>query len=412
MVQGIVIVGAGHSAGQLAVHLRQEGHEGSIVLVGAETHVPYQRPPLSKAFLAGSVAEDSLFIRPPASYQDAAIELKLSTVVARIDREHKVVVSAGGEHIAYDRLVLATGGRARPLSVPGWNGRAVHSLRTIDDALRIRCAFAPGRRLVIIGGGYIGLEVAAVAIQCGMHVTVLEAAPRVLARVAAPQLSAFYEQVHRRAGVDVRTATEVVAITDETVGGRAMHRVHCSDGSALDADLVLVGVGQIPNTELAQAAGLEVDNGIVVDEAARTSDPAILAIGDCASHYNAFAGRRVRLESVQNAIELARCAAATLCDKLRPYRIIPWFWSDQYQLKLQMVGLSDGYEEMVMRGSFASESFICFYLRGGRVIAADAVNRPVDFMHTKRFIAEGGGALSAQALADESCALKASPDRT
>lgn len=295
------------------------------------------------------------------------------------------------------------------MTVPGCNGHGVFSLRTIDDVLRIRREFEPGRRLVIIGAGYIGLEVAAVAIRCGLRVTVLEAATRVLARVVAPQLSAFYEQVHRRAGVEIRTGTEVVSIDEVVVGNRRIRNVHCSDGTELDADLVLVGIGLVPNTDLAEVAGLEVDNGIVVDELARSSDPAILAIGDCANHYNEFAGRRMRLESVQNAMEQARTAAATLCGKLRPYQVIPWFWSDQYHLKLQMAGFAPGYEEMVLRGSFELESFICFYLRDGRVVAVDAVNRPADFMHAKRLIAEGGRGLSTRALADESCSLKASP---
>ncbi|MDO9599040.1 MAG: FAD-dependent oxidoreductase [Azoarcus sp.] len=401
-----MVVGGGHAAGELAVSLRQEGYTGRILIVGAESHLPYQRPPLSKAFLSGKVAQEGLAIRPAVSYEKAAIDLSLSTKIVRIDRAGSFAVSANGEEIPYDRLVLATGGRARQLTVPGWNGRGVFSLRTIDDVLRIRREFKPGRRLVIIGAGYVGLEVAAVAIQCGLHVTVLEAAERVLARVVAPQLSAFYEQVHRRAGVEIRTGTEVVSIDAETVGTLGLLNLRCSDGTALGADLVLVGIGLVPNTELAEAAGLDVDNGIVVDEFARSSDPKILAIGDCANHFNEFAGRRMRLESVQNAIELARTAAATLCGKVRPYRVIPWFWSDQYHLKLQMAGLSHGYQEMVLRGTFESESFICFYLQGGRVIAADAVNRPADFMHTKRLIAEGGTSLSAHALADESCSLK------
>lgn len=404
----IYIVGAGHAGGELAFALRQQGWGGAISIVGDEAHPPYQRPPLSKAYLKGEVAAPSLYLRQPAAYQKADIGLILSRRVERIGRAGKKLVFDDGREVTYSKLALATGGRARRMTLTdaprAERTSNFHYLRNIDDVTAIRSRFEAGRRLVVIGGGYVGLEVAASAIACGVQVTVLEALPRVLARVTAPEMSAFYEQMHRDAGVDVRTNVEVTGL-EFTADGSLVTGVHVTGGAMLPADFVVVGIGLLPNTELAQAAGLSVDNGIVVDEYAVTSDPDIVAAGDCTSHPSAFCGRRIRLESVPNAVEQARIAAATLAGKPRIYDAVPWFWSDQYDLKLQMTGLSQGYDQFVLRGSMSSKSFAAFYLREGRLIACDTVNRAQEFMVAKRLVA-ACRSFDPAALADESVPLK------
>lgn len=405
----VVIVGAGHATGEFATALRQEGFKGRIVACGDEPHPPYQRPPLSKAYLAGDTSLDSLYIRPRSSYEKAQIELNLGVRAEEIDRKNKRVVLSDGHALEYTHLVLNTGGRARRLTMPGAD--RAHGLsnfryvRTIDDVDELRCHMQQGQRLVIVGGGYIGLEVAAHAVKRGMQVTVLEALPRVLARVTAPEISAFYERIHRAAGVDIRTGVEVQGFEFDP-SQQAVSGILCADGTCVPADVVVAGIGLVPNTELAQAAGLAVENGIVVDEYTRTSDPDIYSAGDCTNHPSALYGRRVRLESVPNAVGQARTAAAALCGKLNPYNAVPWFWSDQYHFKLQMAGLSQGYDELVVRGSMDNESFAAFYLRQGKIISADTVNRPQEFMLAKRFIA-AGATIDPKLLADESIPVKA-----
>jgi 3-phenylpropionate/trans-cinnamate dioxygenase ferredoxin reductase subunit len=394
MEPGVVIVGAGTAAGELAAKLRQAGYAGAVTLVGAEAHLPYHRPPLSKLFLAGEVDEDSLLLRPASTYDKLDIGFRGNIRVTRIDRAAKAVTLADGSTLPYRWLVLATGGQARTLTCPGAELAGVFTLRGIADSRAIRGAMAPGRRLVIIGGGYIGLEVAAIAIKRGLAVTVIEAAPRVLARVAGAEISAFYEQAHRDAGVTILTGQSVTALTPradppagaDTTRPRHVGAVTLADGTAIPADLVIAGIGLIPHTELAEAAGLQVQNGIWVDEYCRTDDPAILAIGDCANHPCPFLGRRVRLESVPNAIEQSRVAADTIVGKLNPYTAVPWFWSDQYDLKLQAVGLIDGHDQVVLRGTYESRAFLLFYLRAGRLIAADAVNKPGEFLVARRLV--------------------------
>ncbi|MDX5373318.1 MAG: FAD-dependent oxidoreductase [Pseudomonadaceae bacterium] len=401
-----IIIGAGHAGGELAIALRNEGWEGRILLLGEEAHLPYHRPPLSKAYLAGSVEKSSLAIRPQAAYERANVEFIGGARVVRIDRTNQRLELADGSQLAYTRLAIATGGRPRPLAVP--NAAAAercgnfHYLRILDDVERIRAQLAPGKRLAIVGGGYIGLEVAASAVQQGLQVTVLEALPRVLQRVTAAELSAYYERKHREAGVDIRTQVQVA---DLEVAGDAVTALLCADGSRLETDLVVVGIGLIANTELAAEAGLAVDNGILVDEHAQTSDPHIYAAGDCTNHPNPLLGRRLRLESVPNALEQSRVAAANMAGKAKAYASVPWFWSDQYELKLKMVGLSEGYERLVLRGDPASDSFSAFYLQGDRVLAADTVNRPQDFIAAKRLVAEGIAVTDAQ-LADDGRPLK------
>ena len=401
-----IIIGAGHAGGELAIALRNEGWEGRILLLGEETHLPYHRPPLSKAYLAGSMEKSSLSIRPQLAYDKANVEFFGGVRVVRIDRANKRLELADGKQLAYDKLAIATGGRPRPLTVP--NAAAAercanfHYLRTLDDVELIRAQMAPGKRLAIVGGGYIGLEVAAAAVAQGLQVTVLEALPRVLQRVTAAELSAYYERKHREAGVDIRTSVQVA---DLEVTGEVVSAVICADGSRLETDLVVVGIGLIANTELAAEAGLAVDNGILVNEYAQTNDPDIHAAGDCTNHPNPLLGRRLRLESVPNALEQSRVAAAGMAGKLKAYASVPWFWSDQYELKLKMVGLSEGFERLVLRGEPASDSFSAFYLKDGKLLAADTVNRPQDFIAAKRLVAEGI-AVTAEQLADDSRPLK------
>lgn len=402
-IRTVVIVGGGQAGGETAAELRKLGFDGRVVIVGEEPFLPYKRPPLSKAYLAGSVAEDSLYMMQQASLDKAKIEYRGGARVERIDRAAKQLHLADGSVIEYDKLVLATGGRARPIPAPGADRPNVFLLRTIADVQAIRARCSEGKRVTIVGGGFIGLEAAAVLVKHGLKVTVLEGLPRVLARVTCPEVSAFYERMHREAGVDLRTGVGVAAFEGEP----EVTRVRFADGGHVDTDLVIVGIGVVANTELAQAAGLEVDNGIVVDEHARTSDPDIYAAGDCTNHPSAFLGRRVRLESVQNAMEQARAAARNLFGKTEVYQMVPWFWSDQYDLKLQMVGISTGYDRIVLRGDPATQrNFAVFYLdKAGHMIAADTVTRPQDFMFAKKLVAAKAVIDPAQ-LADEAVALK------
>lgn len=397
-----VIVGAGQAGGDLASALRQLGYPGRIILIGEESAVPYRRPPLSKAFLSGDMAEEALYIKTREAYAKHDIELRTGLRVQAIDRAARTLTLADGGCLAYDKLALTTGGRPRRLDLPGADKPNVHYVRTIDDINRLREQFKAGKRLVIVGGGYIGLEVAAVGIKKGLQVTLVEAMPRLLARVTGPELSQYYEQVHRRHGVDIRLGAGVQAME----GGSQVEAVVLQDGTRVPADIVIVGIGLIPNTELAEKAGLAVDNGIVVDLYAQTEDPDIVAAGDCTNHDNGFCGRRLRLESVPNASEQARVAAASICGQRIPHASVPWFWSDQYNLKLQMAGLSQGYDRAVVRGSMSADSFVAFYLRDGVVIALDSVNRPADFMAGKKMVA---GRLRADpaTLADETVSLKA-----
>jgi 3-phenylpropionate/trans-cinnamate dioxygenase ferredoxin reductase subunit len=398
----VVIIGGGQAGGEVAAELRKLGFDGRVIIFGDEAFLPYKRPPLSKAYLAGTLTEEQLYTMQAASLEKAHIEYRGGMAVAKIDRAGKTVALTDGTTLAYDHLVLATGGRPRPMPVPGAELGNVFLFRSITDVQKVRTQCAAGKHVAIVGGGFIGLEAAAVLLKQGLKVTVLEGLPRVLARVTCPEVSEFFERMHREAGVDLRTGVAVQGFEGDGV----VKRVRLGDGSTLDTDFVVVGIGLIPNVELAVDAGLAVDNGIVVDQYARTDDPFIYAAGDCTNHPSDFLGRRVRLESVQNAMEQGRAAARNIMGRNEAYQNVPWFWSDQYDLKLQMVGVSTGFEQMVVRGDPATQrNFAVFYLKGGRVIAADAISRPQDFMFAKKMVAVGAVIDPAQ-LADDSIAIK------
>lgn len=398
-----VVLGAGHAAAQLVVSLRQQGWQGGITLVGEEPVLPYQRPPLSKAYLAGQMSPEQMLIRNAAAYEKADVNLRLGMRAERIDRLHQQVHLSTGEVLDYSALALTLGARVRELPVPGADLPGVFYLRTLADLDRIKAhaAAAGCRRAVMVGGGYIGLETAAGLRRLGLSVTLLEAMPRLLQRVTSAEVSAFYQRVHTEEGVDLRCGQSVQRILGKT----AVTAVQCEDGEIFPADLVIVGIGVLPNVELAAEAGLDIGHGIRVNAFAQTSDPLIVAAGDCTEFFSEVHGRALRLESVPHAMAQAGCAAATLCGKPVAYQAQPWFWSDQYDLKLQMAGLSQGHEQAVVRGdSRQGRSFSVFYLAAGRVQAVDCVNRPKDFMLGKKLIA-AAAEISPDALADESSDL-------
>ncbi|MDH5312101.1 MAG: FAD-dependent oxidoreductase [Gammaproteobacteria bacterium] len=399
----IAVVGAGHAAGQLLVSLRQRNYAGRITLVGDESWYPYQRPPLSKKFLLGELAVERLFVKPPSFYDDPGLSVRLGEEVGAIDTGAKALRTSRGDVVPYDSLVLATGASPRRLGLPGADLGGIHYLRSIGDVEAIRPGLVPGCRLTVIGAGYIGLEVAAVARMLGARVTVVEKLERVLSRVVSPAVSSFYEVEHRAQGVEFRLGADVLGFD----GSRRVAAVRTSAGP-VEADLVIVGIGVAPNTILAATAGLATDDGIVVDTRCRTTGEAIFAIGDCTNHPNPLLGRRLRLESVHNALEQAKTAAANLCGEALEYAQIPWFWSDQYDLKLQIAGISEGYDQTVLRGDPASRSFACLYLRQGRLLAVDAINRARDFMQAKPLIA-AGAVIDPALLADANSALQDLP---
>jgi 3-phenylpropionate/trans-cinnamate dioxygenase ferredoxin reductase subunit len=401
MDESVVVVGAGQAAAQLIASLRGDGFAGAITLIGEESYIPYQRPPLSKAFLAGELAADRLFIKPEEFYVGAQCALMLDMRATSIDRARKTVKLSDGREVPYTTLALTTGSRIRELPLPGAGLPGCYYLRGIADVERLQNLLKPGARVAIIGAGYIGLEVAAVARKRMLNVTVLEALPRVMARAACEPISAFYENEHRKAGVDIRCGIKIEAIVKD---GDAL-AVKTSSGN-VPADFILIGIGILPNVELAAAAGLKVDNGIVVDQFARTEDPAIYAIGDCTNHPCAYAvGGRARLESVQNAIDQAKHAAATICGKPKPYNEVPWFWSDQYDLKLQIAGVAAPGDAVVLRGDPAARSFAAFRLRDGVIVAVEAVNAAPEYMMGRRLIA-ARARVAPDRLADKAVPMK------
>tara|TARA_R110002051_G_scaffold220360_2_gene284299 strand:- start:130 stop:1335 length:1206 start_codon:yes stop_codon:yes gene_type:complete len=376
----ILIIGAGHAGGAVAALLRQYGHEGPVFLVGDEASAPYQRPPLSKAWLKGEATGDDLLLRPISFYAEHDITLRTGMIATAIDRDEKQVRFADGTVESYDVLILATGSTARRLSIPGADRPDLLELRTLEDAERLKAVLRPGSRLVVVGGGYVGLEAAASARALGAEVVVLERMDRVLARVASETLSAFYTDLHRTHGVDIRTGVEVTAFED---GG-----VRLVDGSIVAADAVLVGVGGLACDGLARAAGLTCDNGVVVDETARTSDPSIYALGDMTFRpLPVHGGRMQRLESVPNALEQAKQAAAAITARPAPAPEVPWFWSDQYEAKLQIAGLPHDADRQLVRGDPAAGSFAVFHLHGDRIVCVEAVNSAAEFMGGRQLIA-------------------------
>ncbi len=398
----VLIIGAGHAGANAAAMLRQSGFAGEVTLISEEAVLPYQRPPLSKAWLKGETSSEALALRPASFYEKSNVTLRLSSRAQAIDRAAKVVVLEGGERIAYDKLIIATGARARRLPLAGADSPSVHELRNVADADRLKAGLAAAKRIAIIGGGYIGLEVAASARALGVDVVILEREARVLARVANPLLSGFFTDYHRARGVEIRTGVEIAGFD---VDGDRFNGVRLADGSLVAADCALVGVGAIPNDELARAAGLKCELGVCVDEVARTSDADIYAIGDVTWRPLPLYQRHGRLESVPNALEQARMVAADIAGKPLPAGDVPWFWSDQYDLKLQIAGLAFGDESIIVRGDPASAKFALFHLDGGVVRAVEAVNSPAEFMAAKPWIL-AGKAVDPQRLADVSIPIK------
>ena len=381
-----IIIGASHAGAQLCVSLRQGGWEGGITLIGDEPDLPYHRPPLSKDFLSGDKAIDEILLRPASVYENANVEMKLGTRVGAIDSKAKTVLTDDGETLAYDKLILATGARVRHLPVPGAELEGVFYLRDTNDVRAIKAGVAEGIQAVIIGGGYIGLETAASLRKQGMEVTVIEAMPRILQRVTAPELSNFYKRIHFEEGVNI---LEGIMASEIKSSEKALS-VHTSCEQSFDADMVIIGIGVIPNVELAQMAGLDIGNGIEVNEFCQTSDPDIYAAGDVTWHFNPIYDRHIRLESVPNATEQAKTVASHINGKPKPYNSLPWFWSDQFDLKLQIAGLSEGYDDIVIRGDIdSSRSFAAFYFKGDQILAVDAVNSPREFMFTKMALTKG-----------------------
>ncbi len=401
-IQRIAIVGAGQAAAQAVETLHKRGHHGSITLIGDESLLPYQRPPLSKKFLAGALDRDRLLIRHSAHYTDHGVDLRLGFAAVSVDRARQRIEIADGSSVDYDALLLATGSHPRLLPLPGAELAGVHYLRSVADVDRLRAELAPERRAVIIGGGYIGLEVAATCREAGLDVTVLEAADRVMNRVVSPVVSAFYEAEHARHGVRILCGARVDSLVPEK-GDRSIFRdekidlspfagtervaaVRLEDGHELPADFVLVAIGVAPTDALARTAGLDCDNGILVDEYCRTSDPHIWAAGDCARHPSIHYGMRVRLESVDNAFEQGASAALNMLGIQTVHDKVPWFWSDQFDLKMVIVGLSAAHDEVVLRGDPASRAFSVCYLRDGELIAVETVNHTKDQMAARKLI--------------------------
>ena len=402
MKSGIVIIGAGQAAAVAAATLRKEKYTGTIKILGDEGHPPYARPPLSKHYLAGELSLAETLIRPVEFYTDNDIELLINTRVASIDAEAKQVITESDQVFDYDKLVITTGSRARKLNLPGCQLGGIFYLRSLNDVDLIRASMGSAKKLCVIGGGYVGLEVAAVARKAGLNVTVIETQERILQRVTTPEMSNYYHQLHTERGVNIMLNQAVTGFEGENGDHGSVSKVLCGD-LAVEADIVVIGVGILPNIEIAEEAGLKCDNGIVVDDHGQTSNPDIYAAGDCANHPNRLLNRRLRLESVPNAIEQARVACINLLGGDVEYASIPWFWSDQYELKLQMVGFSSDGEESVVRGDKSTNKFAVFYLKEGRVVAVDAVNSSKAFMLGKRLY---GKSVDAAALADESVELK------
>ena len=400
----LVIVGTGHGGAQAAIALRQNGFAGSILMLSRDPEPPYERPPLSKEYLAGDKPFERMLIRPEAFWGGKDIELKLASAVTKVDSVAKELTVVGGETIGYGTLVWAAGGDPRRLSCSGADLGGIHAVRDKADVDRMKAELEAGaKEVVVIGGGYIGLETAAVLIKLGCQVTLLESQDRVLSRVAGEDLSHFYEDEHRRHGVDVRLGVEVEAIEGD---GDRVTGVKLASGETLECDMLVVGIGIVPAVGPLILAGAAGANGVEVDQFCRTSLPDIYAVGDCAAHANSWAGGAViRLESVQNANDMASTAAKAICGDPEPYESVPWFWSNQYDLRLQTVGLNLGYDATVLRGDPASRSFSVVYLKGGAVIALDCVNKTKDYAQGRKLV-EARATIAPELLIDAEVPLK------
>lgn len=397
-----VIVGASHAGVSMALQLRREGWEGAISLIGAESELPYHRPPLSKELLAGAKDMDGIRLRPQKMYDDNEIDLHLGTTVLEIDKEQQTLQLSSGERMEYSALALCTGAAVRKLPIGQELERVVY-IRTAADVAQLKSQLPSSRKAVIIGGGYIGLEAAAVLRKLGLEVVVLEMAERVLARVTGKVMSDYMTSLHMMHDVEIRTGVKVNSLEEQNGDSEQGLKISCDDGNELEADLVVVGVGVNPNTNLAEAIGIDIDNGIVVDSQGRTSVENIYAAGDCCSHPSKLYGRNIRLESVQNANDQSRVVAANICGKANEYTAVPWFWSDQYDVKLQMVGISTDHDKVVVRGDATSHEngFALFYFKDGKLIASDCVNRPKEFMASKQLVL-AAAEIGPETLQDES----------
>ena len=383
MRSDVVIIGAGHAGGMTAISLRQQKYQGSITLIGEENFLPYQRPALSKGFLAGEIEEKRLYLKSQDYFDKNNISIIRNCEVVAIDRNNKTVSLENQQQLGYEKLIIATGSIVNKLKTSS-RETDLYYLRTIKDSLKIREKLRNKNKITIIGAGYIGLEIASIAIKKNLEVIVLELENEVMSRVVSSEVSNFFQNKHQSEGIEFKFNTSVTDIEDQ---GK-QKRIVCSDGSVLSADLVVIGVGIKPNIELAHSSGLECDNGIIVDDNGQTSDDHIFAVGDCSNHPNNILKQRLRLESVQNAVEQAKSIAASIAGSHKPYQEVPWFWSDQYNIKLQIAGISQDHDHRVIRGYPEEEKFAVFYQKEKRLIAVDAINSPKEFMVGKKWIAK------------------------
>lgn len=382
-MEDLVIIGAGQSAIQCINSLKKEGYAGSITMIGEEEHLPYQRPPLSKGFLEDSVNKERLYFKKLDFFTENKIQLKLGTSANKVDLENKLVFLSDDTNLSFDKLVFATGSRVRKLDFPGSNLSSIHYLRGLDDAESIKNDLERSKEVVVIGAGYIGLEVAAIAAKKNVTVSVIEMADRVMNRTVDPQISDYYLKLHQNNGVKFIFNNSL----EEIKGSKKVESVLCSDGSEIKADMVIIGAGIIPNVELADQAGVFCDNGILVDEFGQTNYKNVYACGDCTSHPNKLLNKQLRLESVHNAMEQSKTVAFSALAKTLEYNQVPWFWSDQYDHKLQIVGLSGEHDNVFMRGNTKDQKFMLFYTKDNQLIAVDAVNNPKEFLICRKLVA-------------------------
>ena len=382
-MENLVIVGAGQSAIQCITSLRKEDYPGLITLVGEEEHLPYQRPPLSKGFLEDTVSNERLYFKKLEFFIENKVQLKLGTKAEEIDIENNNIHLSDNTKLSFDKLVFATGSSVRKLDFPGKDLNSIHYLRGLDDALSIKKDLQTSQNIVVVGAGYIGLEVAAIAAKQNKSVTVIEMADRVMNRTVDPQISDYYLNLHQKNGVTFKFNTSL----KEIIGTNNPEKVVCSDGSEVAADMVVIGAGIMPNVELAENAGLSCDNGIVVNEFGKTDHADIYACGDCTNHPNKLLNKKIRLESVHNAMEQSKTVASSIINQSLAYNQIPWFWSDQYDHKLQIVGLSGDHDKVIMRGDMSEAKFMLFYTKDDKLIAVDAVNNSKEFLICKKLVA-------------------------